>query len=150
MAALIALLVGCSAAPPSSPAPAGAATPGSTAESVAEGPETALKKGMKAVVVRQIMGEPAEIKPMQAPTGKAERWIYRRTVRGQEEQVQIGTRSTDISALQGSGAAGMPRTIEEPILRQQTPITEVTVNLLMFNDTLAEWNRVIRSQMEYH
>jgi len=150
LTALIALLAGCSAVSPSSPAPGAAAAPSPAAAAVLEGPETGLKKGMTAAAVRQIMGVPAEIKPMQAPSGKAETWIYRRTIRGQDEQVQIGSRSTDIASLQGSGAAGMPRTIEEPILRQQTPITEVTVNLLMFDDTLVEWNRVVRNLMEYH
>ncbi len=143
------LLAGCSAAATPSPAPV-TARPASTAAAAPDGPEARLKKGMTAAAVRQIMGDPAEIKPMKAPTGKAETWIYHRTVIGLEEQVQVGTRSTDISSMQGSSSAGMPRLIEEPIYRRQTPVTDVTTNLLMFDDTLIDWNQTARTRMEYH
>jgi hypothetical protein len=146
---MLALLAGCSAATTSSPAPAAPAT-SPTAPLVPGGPEARLKKGMTATAVRQIMGDPAEIKPMKAPTGKAAIWIYHRSIIGMEEQVQVGTRSTDISSMQGSSSAGMPGKIEEPIFRRQTPVTDVTTNLLMFDDTLIDWNQTVQNRMEYH
>jgi outer membrane protein assembly factor BamE (lipoprotein component of BamABCDE complex) len=78
--ALIAVLAGC-VNPPSSPAPANAGA-GPTAAAADDHPERALKKGMTADQVRQIMGAPVEIKPKPAPTGTAEVWVYRRTVLG--------------------------------------------------------------------
>jgi hypothetical protein len=59
-AAIGALLVSCTNVS-SSTAPGGS---GPTTTAISDGPERALQNGMTAEEVKQIMGEPAEIKPM--------------------------------------------------------------------------------------
>ena len=52
-------------------------TPGAKPVAVSpESQESALTKAMPADVVRKIMGAPNAIKPMKAPDGKAEIWVY--------------------------------------------------------------------------
>ena len=148
--ALLSLLAGCTTAPPPAPVSPGAgATASPTAEALEHGPESTLRKGMTAAEVRRILGEPAEIKPMKAPSGKAETWVYHRIIRGPVQQVQVGTRSTPIASMLGNSAAAMPTTVDEPIFRQQAEVIEETLNLLMFDDLLVDQSRSFKKRMEY-
>ena len=53
-------------------------------------PESALKWAMSTAAVREIMGQPDEIKPMQAPQGKAEIWVFTRPVSQRVERIVVG------------------------------------------------------------
>ena len=105
---------------------------------------------MTAAEVKRLMGEPAEIKPMAAPTGKAEVWIYRRTTRGPMDQIQVGTRSTPITTKGADGQYHVVQTAEEPIFMQQVLIIEETTSLLMFDGQLLEQKQTAQKRMEYH
>ena len=99
-----------------------------------DGPESALREAMPADVVRKIMGEPLEIKPMKAPDGKAEIWVFRRQVNIRVERVPIGSIPITVSTI---GADGKPheQTVGENIqYGDMHRATEETVQLLMFND----------------
>ena len=149
-AAALVLAAGCSTTPvPSAPVAAAtpAVRPGDAALLV--GPEAGLKKGMRADAVRRIMGSPTEIRAMKAPSGKAETWIYRRTVTGHVQQVEVGVRSTPITDVAGAAQGLMPKSIDEPIMQQETEVYDVAVNLLMFDDVLIEQNRVVHQRVEY-
>ncbi len=146
-AALFAFLAGCSSMPP--PSPAKDAGAGSTVAAVGDGPEHTLQKGMTAEAVKRIMGEPAEIKPMPSPTGKAEIWVYHRTSSAPNQQVQVGTRSTAVTTIGGDGQAHVAQTIEEPVFAQQIQIVEETISLLMFDGKLVEQKESAQTRLEY-
>jgi hypothetical protein len=114
------------------------------------GPEQALQKGMTAEAVKRIMGEPAEIKPMQSPTGTAETWVYHCTVQGPVEQIQVGTRTDSIVAKGSDGQDHVVQTVEEPVFKQQFHFIEETVRLLMFDGRLIEQHRAVQKRTEYH
>ena len=132
--------------PPSQGKDAGA---GSKVVALDDGPEHALQKGMPAEAVKRIMGEPAETKPMASPTGKAEVWVYHRTRSAPNQQVQIGTRFTNITTIGGDGQAHVARTIEEPVFAQQIEIVEVTVRLLLFDGKYVEQTESAQKRFEY-
>jgi outer membrane protein assembly factor BamE (lipoprotein component of BamABCDE complex) len=120
--ALVALLSGCATTEPAG-TEGGAAQP---AASTQDAPEHALKPGMTAEAVRNIMGEPAEIKAMQVQTGKAETWIYHRTSTGVTQQNTLGTQVV-----------------------QQVDTVDQTISLLMFNDRLMSQTQSSKHQLEY-
>jgi hypothetical protein len=145
-AALAALLVSCTSTPASSN-PGNAASP--TVATVGNGPEKSLQKWMTADAVRQIMGEPAEIKPMQTTVGKAEVWVYHRTGNSTIQQVQVGTRSTNVTSVGADGMAHLAQTVEEPVFAQQIEIVEETVSLLLFEGKLIEQKTTSQKRLEY-
>ena len=54
-------------------------------------PAAALKWAMSNAEVRQVMGQPDEIRSMAAPQGKAEIWVYSRPLSHRIEQMVVGT-----------------------------------------------------------
>jgi hypothetical protein len=104
---------------------------------------------MTAEEVKHIMGTPAEIKPMESPTGKAEVWIYRRTMPGRVEQIQVGSQVIKDSS---SGSDGMVHTAtiaEVPIYKQAVYTDLVTVSLLMFDDRFISQKRTVEKRRDY-
>ena len=97
-------------------------------------PESALKQGMSAATVKQLMGTPLEVRPMATPNGKAEVWVFTRQMGTRVER--LGFPSAEIITYV-MGADGKPR-------EQRTPgpvqyqnvlhIIEESCELLMFND----------------
>jgi outer membrane protein assembly factor BamE (lipoprotein component of BamABCDE complex) len=145
--ALIAVLAGC-VNPPSSPAPANAGS-GPAAAAAGDHPERTLKKGMTADQVRQIMGAPAEIKPKPAPTGKAEVWVYRRTVLGPPQQVQVGVQPITVTVQDPDGVTRQKTLREDPIYRQAHDKITETILLLMFDNQLVEQGVTSQKQQEF-
>ncbi len=132
-ASFIALLVqGASAASPSTP---DKVTTGFNLAAVSpQNPESALKQAMPADTVRQIMGQPDEIKPMKAPSGKAEIWVYTRKINECVEQVEIGSVPVTVTVT-GLDGKLTQQTISEKIqYRDLHRYAEETVELLIFND----------------
>jgi hypothetical protein len=134
------LLVGASAASPATCdlAPGGVVS----AQVPAATPESALKWAMPADVVRQIMGEPERIKPMQSPTGKAEIWVFSRQLNQHVDRLNIG--SVPIMTTSYSVVGSCNNKQPGPTTEQQIgetivygnlySATEETVELLMFNE----------------
>ncbi|HUL54190.1 MAG TPA: hypothetical protein VLT83_12340 [Opitutaceae bacterium] len=148
-AALVALLAGCASAPaPTAPAAAGPASTAAAAR-LPSGPEATLQKGMTAAMVKRIMGEPGEVRPMNSPAGKAETWVYHRTTRGPMQQIVVGSRPIDMAGIGTDAQAHVMGRVEEPIIRQETPVIEETINLLMFDDQFIEQSKSVRSRLEY-
>ncbi len=149
-AAVIALLAGCNS---TSVSPAHPTTRGATpvaARDLPNGPEAGLEKGMIADTVRKIMGAPNEITPMPAPTGQAEVWIYRRTVSGAVRQVQVGSRSIPIQTVRDTdGTERVVQSIEEPILRQEFELIDMTIRLLMYDHAYVEQTRSAVRRVSY-
>ena len=121
--ALVALLSSCATTAPSDTS-TGGVQPAVSASP--DGPEHSLQKGMTADAVKQIMGEPAEIKPMPSPTGKAEVWVYHRRSNGATRQIQVGTQ-----------------------MGEQIEIIDQTISLLMFEGRLMEQKQSTQTLLEY-
>ncbi len=134
------LLVGASAA--SSVAPD--RTPGgnkATGVSSAE-PESMLQWAMSADTVRQIMGQPDKIRPMKAPNGKAEIWVFTRQLNPRVDRVPVTTipimTTTNIvigSSNDKKSGPTLDQKIGETIVYGDLfSATVETVELLMFNE----------------
>jgi len=65
----------------------------------------ALAKGMEGTVIRQLIGQPDEIRDLKSPEVKAEKWIYRRKVT--EGTYQTANMQTTIPAMVWGGDSGM-------------------------------------------
>jgi len=105
---------------------------------------------MTAAEVKAIMGQPADIKPIETPIGTAERWVYRRSTRGAARQVQVGTNSTQVSSINSStGSTNVMQTIDEPIYKMQTQVFDETINLLVYDGKFMKMNRVVEVRMEF-
>ena len=146
-AVLAAFLVSCANTPTSSQPDTTAAAP--TATAVSEGPEHALQKGMTAEAVKQIMGNPAEIKLMVTTTGKAEVWVYHRTVFGHVEQVQVGSQVIKDSTSGSDGVVHTATLAEVPIYKQAVHKDLETISLLMFDGKFISQKRTVEKQLEY-
>jgi len=94
-----------------------------------------LEKGMRADVVRQLVGDPAEIHPIKAPEGSAEKWIYRRVVDTRTRLVNIGEGMVSCH-YESPEFTDMPfaRRVGIPITRmERTTIYQVTALLMCDN-----------------
>jgi len=132
-AALVAFAIaGARAASPT--APAKPTPPTQPAVAASPEPESGLKAGMSPEAVKKIMGAPREIKPMTAPDGKAEIWIYRRDVGARVERVQIAAVPITVSTIGNDGQAHQQTVSEEVKYGDLYQATEETIQLLMFND----------------
>ena len=100
----------------------------------AANPESTLKQGMPAEVVKKIMGEPLQIRPMKAPDGKAEIWIFRRDVDVSVTRMPVNSIPITVSSI-GSDGKAYQQTIGEKVQYGNLyKATEETIQLLMFND----------------
>ncbi len=132
-ASLLAFMAqGAGAASPSTPDKT--APDAKPAAVVADTPESALKQAMAADAVRQIMGQPLDIRPMKAPNGKAEIWVYTRESNRHVERVQIATIPITTTIV-GSDGVARQQTIGQDIkFGDLHCVTQDTVEVLMFND----------------
>jgi hypothetical protein len=146
-AVLAAFLVSCSSTPTPSAPDNTASSP--TVAAVGDGPEHTLQKGMTAEAVKRIMGEPAEIKLMSTTTGKAEVWVYHRTVFGHVEQVQVGSQVIKDSTSGSDGVVHTATLAEVPIYKQAVHKDLETISLLMFDGKFISQKRTVEKQLEY-
>jgi hypothetical protein len=149
-ASLFALLVQVTGAASPSPSTSDKAAPDSKPVAVSpDNPESALKQAMAADAVRQIMGQPEEIKPMKAPNGKAEIWVYKRQFNRRVERVQIGTIPITTTVV-GSDGIARQQTIGEDIkFGDLHRVTEETVEVLMFNDHYVT-HKITRQELKHY
>ncbi len=136
------------AAEPSSPAKTPAeAKPAATS---AANPESTLKQGMPAAVVRQIMGQPAEVTPMKAKDGKAEIWVYKRNTNVRVERVPVGSTPITVTSFGSDGKAHQQTVGEEVRYGDLYKATEETIQLLMFNDQYVTLKTSSRQVQHYN
>jgi hypothetical protein len=130
---LPACLIAASA--PASPAPA---APAAAAPEAKAGPEAGLQRGMSAADVKKIMGAPATVQAMEAPSGKAEIWTYTREIESRSAQVQVGSKPITITQTDANNQIHTTTIAEEPIFKMQHVTVVEQVDLLMFNDHFLE------------
>lgn len=132
------LVAGCVAVemPAKEKAAKPAPVPQTTAELMAKksNKEQLLQQGMPAAEVLKLLGKPGEVKPMEAPTGKAEVWVY--TTREEVSRERFEVASHPITTLVRD-REGTERTVvigHEPVYATQKRILVRTYQVLMFND----------------
>ena len=105
-------------------------------------PESALKWAMPAADVRQIMGQPETVRPLPAPQGKAEVWVFTRQLGERVDRVPIAsvpimstTYVIDGGCRQRLGGRAQEQKVGETIQYADLRVTTVeTVEVLMFNE----------------
>ncbi len=107
-----------------------------------------LAVGMTGKVVRQKLGPPAAIEPMEAPAGRAEVWVYHfeKTV----GMTQVATSTRDIPALGVTGGGTVTVNTPELVYTPVEQKTLVTLRLLMFNDRLTAQKALVEDSTKYH
>ncbi len=100
----------------------------------ADNPATTLKQGMPAGAVRKLLGEPTETKPMKAPNGKAEVWVYVREISRRAEQMRVATPDVVINTTESDGTVRQHVTPGQVTFHDVQYLTEETTEVLMFND----------------
>jgi hypothetical protein len=104
----------------------------------------ALEAGMTAEAVQRVVGKPAEIKPIEAPEGKAETWIYRRQI-GKQTTLESTPGNSGSSALvEGALATAAP--IE---YRTKTTTSYQVTSLLMFDGKLIKAKQSVSQVVSY-
>ena len=133
-------LTGCSS--PSATTSAGSAQ--SAQITAIKGLFPVLTQGMTGKVVRQKLGNPAEIEPMESSTGKAEVWVYHFEKSVGMTQVATGTR--DVQTYAGTSTIMLaPELVYSPVEQKSL----VTLRLLMFNDRLEAQKALVESSSKY-
>ena len=141
------LLSGCSS--PTAPATAAPTSPPAVQADTGM-PFPKLEKGMTAEVIRQKLGEPAEIQPMPDSTGnKVEVWIYNFKKDLGMQQVAAGTREVPIMSLSANQGVGMGTT-KETVFTMAEKKADITLSLLMFNGRLEVQKAKVEESLVHH
>lgn len=136
------LLPGC-ASPSASPA---AQTAGPAAQPTKADPSQSLKKGMTRAEVRQLLGEPADTRPVAAGEGKAEVWVYRTIVDSRVNMVPTSMREIPYV----DPITGVMKTIQEPVYSQEQVSLTEELQLLWYDEWLVEWKRVRKGDRAFN
>ena len=130
--AALAVLLGptMNAATPATPG----AGPNAQPAALAAGESSALQQGMPAAAVRQLRGQPDEIKAMNAPSGKAEVWVYKREVGSRMDRVLVSSADIVTNIIDGSGRPHQVSTPGPMRFHDVHRVTEEVTEVLMFND----------------
>lgn len=105
-------------------------------------PEAALKWAMPSAAVREVMGQPDEIRSLPAPKGKAEVWVFRRPVSRRVDRVVVGAVPIMSTTYQVNGSCrekrpgrAIDQKIGETLLYANLFVTTVEkVEVLLFNE----------------
>ncbi|HUG12112.1 MAG TPA: hypothetical protein VMM36_13925 [Opitutaceae bacterium] len=109
---------------------------GVSSEAAAPGGKPAIAKGMSAAMIRQLIGEPLEVKKMAAEGARAESWIYRRNAGIEVTQEAVFLEEVYAFVGLGYGDKDNIGLVKVPALRlKHTTVTQVTA-LLLVEDTL--------------
>jgi hypothetical protein len=121
------------------------ATPDATREREAQTLASVLQKGMTPEEVRALLGEPVQVRPVQSPAGKAERWVYRR--RGGQVVNLQQTSTQDVPFV--DPITGETRTMAEPVYSHVTTTVIEETHLLWVNGRLETWETLRRGEHDY-
>jgi hypothetical protein len=122
--------------------------PADTAE--ARPAKPALTKGMTAETVIGLIGRPLQIKPMDAPEGKAEVWTYRRVAKKWTTQTAATTEEVPAFIGIGMGAAGDGMgSVTTPIYRLEHITVYQVTRLLMFEDQLVNAKQWLEQERSF-
>jgi hypothetical protein len=128
---LLLLVAGCASAPETSPRPADAA------RTKAPDPFVGLQKGMTAEEVKNLVGEPKEIKPLIAAGLKGEDWLYDHTIADFTKSVGSGTQDMPVTNPLTGATSVAPQTV----MTEEYVTVHETVDVLMFDGRVIELKR---------
>lgn len=137
---LICLLSGCANAPASAQKDPAGKKP--TNPALRQLP--VLMQGMTTDMVREKLGAPMEIKPMEVPTGKAEIWVYR--IESTVGMTQVATSMKDVPAFTVTPTGVDTVMIQNPVYTMKEEKMLITLSLLIYNGKLT----ARRAQAEKH
>jgi outer membrane protein assembly factor BamE (lipoprotein component of BamABCDE complex) len=137
-------LAGCTSAP--APAAGTGSVPSAQITAI-KGQFPVLKRGMSADDVRQKLGNPAEILPMESPTGKAEVWVYNFEKTVSTSQIASSTR--DVPAFGAPLSLTIMTSVPEPVYTLKEDKAVITLSLLMFNHHLAAQKAKVENSSDY-
>ena len=144
--ALFAVVLGSVLLPVAAPA-APENAPGAKPAAAPAAPDAGLKQGAPAAEVRKLLGEPAEIRAMKAPNGKAEVWIYSHEISHSVDQVAIGSQDVVTSVTDATGHSHTVTMPGEPRFQTVHRIVQEITEVLMFNDNFVT-RKVTRQQRQ--
>ena len=136
-------LGGCTSAPAT--AETGPARPKSI--TAIDGLFPTLEKGMSGAIIREKLGNPAQINPMESPEGKAEVWVYHFEKTVGMTQIASGTRN--VPAFGAALSIQTETMVAEPVYTMAAQKAVVTLSLLMFNDHLAAQKAQVENSPTY-
>ena len=136
-------LAGCNS--PATAAGVHAPKPGEA--KITEGSVPVLEIGLSTGAIREKLGQPVEIKPMESADGKAEVWVYH--FAGPLRVAQIATGMKSVPTTDTADLRGEIRMVQEPQYSLEEQKTVVTLNLLMFNGQLAAQTTQTEQSNEY-
>jgi hypothetical protein len=145
--ALVIIAVSCHWLAGCSSQAVGASSPAANQSAAPKHDFPVLEKGMTTGVIRQKLGDPAEIKPMDAPGGKAEIWVYHIENTVGVTQVASGTR--DVPAFSMGLSGPITIMVPEPVYTMVEKTSMVTLSLLVFNDRLAAQRIQVENHTDY-
>lgn len=140
---LAAMLLAACASDSKSPAPAGTTAP--VVSSVLAG-YGKLAKGLTGDQVRELLGAPAETKPLIAGGTKSLIWSY--PLRTINEVRLVAVATEEIPAT--NPLTGQSTTRTEPVYQNQSIDATDTLHLLMVGDRLIEWTVVRKENSHFH
>jgi hypothetical protein len=99
---------------------------------------------MTAEEVQRLVGKPVEIKPIEAPEGKAETWIYRRQIGRQTTQETVPGNVGSFMLVEGT--LSTPPPLE---YRTKTTKSYQVTSLLMFEGKLIKAKQSVSQVVNY-
>jgi len=125
-----------------------AVTPAAT-DAAAKTPPVTLKQGQPAEAVHQALGKPDETRPLKAPNGKAEIWVYIKEVSTRMDRVGFPSADNVIVTRAADGTMHQTTTPGPLQFHDIYYVTEEVTEVLMFNDHYVTQKVTRRERQRY-
>jgi hypothetical protein len=99
--------------------------------------------------VAKIMGKPASVQPIEAPTGKAEIWVFDTILSEKSERVLTGSRPITTVVVGADGVSRLAQIGTEETYRTERRKRIRRTSLLIYNDALLNLKSAIEEQRAY-
>ncbi len=135
------LAAGCT-----SPGAASAAKTAPEVAAVSNQPAPELRKGMTGVELKQLLGEPKQVRPFVVNEVASEVWVFERRIPGKTRQVVA--RMQEVPYV--DPITGVMRMIQEPVHENETTTVIEITEVLMFSGVVAEWKRAFDAERAFN
>jgi hypothetical protein len=105
-----------------------------TAKPKPENPLAELKAGDPAARLKELLGDPVEVRPMKAPSGKAEVWVYVTEISRRMDRIDRSTAEVVINVTEADGSVRQRITPGQVRFEDVHYVTEDVVEVLLFNE----------------
>lgn len=97
-----------------------------------------LQLGLRRQQIKELLGQPTAVRPMEAGDGKSEVWVYNRT--GKQRVRETVATMSDVPWV--DPITGEMRMLKEPVISYITETYKVELRLLMYRGHLINWAEV--------